>query len=901
MNSRMTRKVMAVLFVAASVAVNGLYAWRTRVPIDGSRNGLAVVALVAAAAALVGSRRKRFGDRTAWLAIAASCALTMSSYATGFLVGSFDPDLLAGFTAILGASDRTLLGLALLAMLGAPSLNRDRFLTLEALIVSLTMAMLFWVFFLQSALDNSTMGPTDRWLSLGLPMSDLVLVALAARLVLGVDSRSRSITVLLLGLVVRFAGNTLAYWLQVVGSEPSMLVNLLLAVSLLLFALAALDRSGNVDTPNARSTVHLDKVRLSTMLSCALLPQVVVLVFVVRGDASRTSLVVTSTAAALVTTLAMAHLWSLAVSVRDLTARQGEDRLASLVDRSSDVVVLVDAKSQITYTSGAMTSVLGYPTGRWYRWSVYDLPIEPTMETWLHAVQRLRALEPDTSLSMEVSATHADGSPRLMELTAVNLTQNSAVAGIVLTLRDVTATRTLQGQLRFRADHDELTGLANRAQFLARLNRELLGDRHPIVMFIDLDDFKSINDTLGHEAGDVLLNSVASQLQKRIPAERGLVARLGGDEFAVILPGIDVTEAVEIGSAAMADLRNPIRLNPFNSVSTSCSIGIACSEPHDTASVLLRNADLAMYRAKRRGKGFVEVFDADLEREVARSEEYRRDLLTALGREQFSLVYQPIVRIDDGRVVGAEALLRWHHHVYGAVQPSDFIELAEQTGVIIPIGWWVIRQACLSAASWPEDDAFVTVNVSGSQLRGASLVDNVRAALAESGLEPRRLVLEITESTLIDDPEGVADELLRVRSLGVRIALDDFGTGYSSLSYVQRLPLDIIKIDREFVQALDHSRDRALTRTIISMAQSLALETIGEGVEDERHASELESMGCTYLQGYLFSHPLSGPALAAMLIDTRPTAVMAGSLPPPPPPGPPALPATSPSPPWFVS
>jgi diguanylate cyclase (GGDEF)-like protein/PAS domain S-box-containing protein len=888
---------MAVLFVVASVAVISLHAWRTRVPVDGSRNWLVVVTLVAAVAALVGSRRKRIGDRTAWLAIAASCALTMSSYAIGFLDSSFDPDLLAGFAAILGAPDRTLLGLALLAMLGARSLNRDRFLTLEALIVSLTMAMLFWIVFLQSALDNSTMGPTDRWLSMMLPFSDVVLVALATRLALGVDSRSRSITLLLLGLVVRLAGNMLAYWLQLAGSQPGMLVNLLLAVSLLLFALAALDRSGSVDTLGAKPTVHLDKVRLSTMLSCALLPQVVVLVLVVRGDASRTTLVVASTAAALVTMLAMAHLWGLAVSVRDLTVRQGEDRLSSLVDRSSDVVVLVDAKSQITYTSGAMTSVLGYPAARWYRWSVHDLPIKPTTGTWFQAVQRLRALEPDTTLSMEVSVKHADGSLRLMELTAVDLTQKSAVAGVVLTLRDVTATRTLQGQLRFRADHDELTGLPNRAQFLARLNRDLLGALRPIVMFIDLDDFKSINDTLGHESGDVLLNSVATRLRKRIPDERGLVARLGGDEFAVILPGIEVAEAIGVGSAVMADLREPIRLNPFNSVSTSCSIGIACPEPHDTASVLLRNADLAMYRAKRRGKGFVEVFDADLEREVARSDEYRRDLLTALGREQFSLVYQPIVRIEDGRVVGAEALLRWNHHVYGAVQPSDFIELAEQTGVIIPIGWWIIRQACLTAASWPEDDVFVTVNVSGSQLRGASLVDNVRASLAESGLEPRRLVLEITESMLIDDPGGVADELVRLRSLGVRIALDDFGTGYSSLSYVQRLPLDIIKIDREFVQALDHLRDRALTRTIISMAQSLMLETIGEGVEDERHADELESMGCTYLQGYLFSHPLSGPALAAMLNDTRPAAVMAGSLPPPAPPG---LPAPSLSPPSFV-
>ncbi|MEX1107140.1 MAG: EAL domain-containing protein [Ilumatobacteraceae bacterium] len=877
----MKRKLIAVLFVVASVATSVLFAWRTRVSVDGSRNWLAIFAMVAAVATLIGARRKPIVDRTAWFAVAASCTLSMSSFAMGFFDQALGETAVAGYAAILGAPDRTLLGLALLAMLGARSLNHDRYLTIESLIVSLTMAMLLWVFVLQPVLTRSPMGTIDRSLWMVLPISDLVLIALATRLVLGLDSRSRPIMLLLAGLVVRLIANVFVHWQQIAGHHPNLVVNVLIAGSLLLFALAALDRSGNLIKQEAPPTVHLDAARLGTMMLCALLPQLVVLILAITGQVDRSTLVVASGIAALVTVLALAHLWGLAVSVRDLTARRGEDRLASLVDRSSDVVVLVDTKGQITYTSGAMALVLGYPADRWYRWSVFDLPIVPTNGTWLHAVQRLRGLEPETSLSMEVSAKHADGSQRLMEMTAVDLSQNSAVAGTVLTLRDVTATRTLQGQLRFRADHDELTGLANRAQFLTQLNRDITGERQPIVMFIDLDDFKSINDTLGHEAGDVLLKSVATRLQKRIPEDRGLVARLGGDEFAIILPGTTVDEAIEIAMAAMGDLRGPIRLNSFNSVTTSCSVGIAQPESHDTASVLLRNADFAMYRAKRRGKGFVEVFDADLEREVARTDEYRRDLLTALGRDQFSLVYQPIVRITDGCVVGAEALIRWNHHIYGAVQPGDFIELAEQTGVIIPIGWWSIHQACLTAASWP-DDVFVTVNVSGSQLRGASLVDNVRAALVESGLEPRRLVLEITESMLIDDPSGVADELLRVRALGVRIALDDFGTGYSSLSYVQRLPLDIIKIDREFVQALDHSRDRALTHTIVTMAQNLALETIGEGVEDERHADELEAMGCTYLQGYLFSHPLSASALATMLVSTRPQPVMAGGPPPPP-------------------
>jgi diguanylate cyclase (GGDEF)-like protein len=383
-------------------------------------------------------------------------------------------------------------------------------------------------------------------------------------------------------------------------------------------------------------------------------------------------------------------------------------------------------------------------------------------------------------------------------------------------------------------------------------------------LFLDLDDFKAINDGLGHSAGDVLLRTVADRLRIRFANSSNLVARLGGDEFGVMLIDSSTAEASVLAQQAIGDLKDSIPVNDFQSVSVSGCIGIAVAEPKNSASDLMRHADLAMYRAKQLGKGQVEGFDADLGRQTERRNEYKRDLMAALGRDQLYLVYQPIVRLSDGRTVGAEALLRWDHHIYGNVPPNDFIPLAEQTGVIIPIGTWAIEQACMSAVGWADDSMFVTVNVSGVQLREATFVEGVQRSLQLSGMAADRLVLEITESTLIDDSEIATEQLRELRACGIRTALDDFGTGYSSLAYVQRLPLDIIKIDKEFVQSVDEGRSQALANTIVNMARNLGLRTVAEGIETECQALELARIGCEFAQGYLFFKPLSAVAMTAL-------------------------------------
>ncbi len=863
-------KQRAVVWVvmATAVAASATYAWRTRVPFEQAQRWLTVPALLATLAALWGSRLRQRGDRVAWLAIAGSCAMTTASYVLAFANGTWDSSTVDGLAGLLRAPDRTLIALGLIAMIAERSPIRERYLAIEATIVSLSATLVMWVFLIEPALGRSTLTDADRILSLALPASDLMLVALAARLSLGYQARNRSFSILLVGLVTRLLANIVSYWSYMAdGVKGSPTIHTLTGISLLLFAIAALDKTGAKRPVVAHQAVQLDRLRLTTIALCALAPQAVLISLIVSDDAPRSTVLFAGVMTALVTMLALTRLWGLALSVRDLTERRGKDRLASLVERSSDIVVLVDSNHRIAYTSGAVAAILGVDSQAWVGRQLHELELVPVIESWQVVADRILSQPPESALTVEATALHANGTHRLLELTAVNLIQNVAVGGVVITMRDVTATRTLQRQLSFRADHDELTGLANRAQFLSRLTRELAERRRPVVMFMDLDDFKVINDTMGHEAGDVLLRTIADRLAKRIPAASGLVARLGGDEFAALLPVATPAEAALLASSLVADLHEPIVLSQFHTVAASCSVGIAQPEHGENASVVLRNADFAMYRAKRRGKGYIEVFDADLEHEVARTEEYRRDLASALSREQFALVYQPIVRVHDSRLVGAEALIRWNHHVYGAVAPADFVEIAEQTGVIIPIGWWSIRQACLTAASWLDESLFVTVNVSGSQLRGASIVEHVRQALDESGLAPNRLVLEITESMLIDDPDGVAEELVGVRAMGVRVALDDFGTGYSSLAYVQRLPLDIIKIDREFVQSLGRRADDALTRTIITMAHNLGLETIGEGVEEESQVIGLAEMGCDYTQGFLFSEPLTASSMAAMLDD----------------------------------
>jgi diguanylate cyclase (GGDEF)-like protein len=409
------------------------------------------------------------------------------------------------------------------------------------------------------------------------------------------------------------------------------------------------------------------------------------------------------------------------------------------------------------------------------------------------------------------------------------------------------------------AQHDALTDLPNRILFRQNLERALAFVRRGrtlALLCLDLDQFKAINDTLGHPVGDALLQAVAQRLAKDMP-ETDTVARLGGDEFAVVQTAIArPTEAAMFANRLIELLGPPFDVDGHQIV-ISASIGIAFA-PQDAADAdqLLRCADLAMYRAKVEGRGVYRLFHAQMDAEMQTRRQLELDLRQALPRGQFEVFYQPQVSLHDGHVAGFEALLRWHHPQRGAVPPGEFIPLAEEIGLIVPIGEWVLRQACRAAAAWPGAPK-VAVNLSPIQFRGHNLVAAVAAALDASALWPERLELEITEAILLEDTEATLATLRELHGLGVRIAMDDFGTGYSSLGYLLRFPFDRIKIDQSFVRDLGTRRDcSAILSAVAALSSELGMQTTVEGVETPQQFDAIAALGFSEAQGYLFSKPV---------------------------------------------
>jgi len=436
------------------------------------------------------------------------------------------------------------------------------------------------------------------------------------------------------------------------------------------------------------------------------------------------------------------------------------------------------------------------------------------------------------------------------------------VLRLVVMARELEASRTL---LLHEATHDALTGLGNRTLFSDRVEDALSTGRPVAVLCLDLDDFKLVNDSLGHPAGDVVLQVVGERLAGLLrPGDA--VARLGGDEFAMMIGDPDPASAAAVATRALAAVRQPIGLPGGRVVHSNVSVGIAHSSADSSVEALLRDADIAMYMAKQAGKGHHEVFQPGMRQGMIDRLEMRVELAEALARDEFVLDYQPIVEVATGRPVGVEALLRWNHPRRGRVEPMQFIPLAEETELIVPIGRWVLMEACRRAVELdPRPDGLeIAVNISAVQLRHAGLVDDVQRALTAAGLSPSRLILELTESAVINDVESAAITLCELRTHGVRIALDDFGAGYRSLQHLRAFPVDIVKLDRSFVvSSLEH--DSTVLSGLIDMAANLGMETVGEGIEERSQLDLLRSLRCRYAQGFLIARPMPSDRLADVL------------------------------------
>ncbi|MGZ5382835.1 MAG: putative bifunctional diguanylate cyclase/phosphodiesterase [Acidimicrobiia bacterium] len=430
----------------------------------------------------------------------------------------------------------------------------------------------------------------------------------------------------------------------------------------------------------------------------------------------------------------------------------------------------------------------------------------------------------------------------------------------------------LKEELRYQALHDSLTLLANRTLFREKVERALEQCKDRLrfvaVLFLDLDDFKVVNDSLGHAAGDQMLIAVAGRLQGACrPGDT--VARLGGDEFAVLIEDItDTSEALAVAERITEKLNNVFSVDN-KKVGTRASIGIAFADQGEDPDQLLRNADAAMYAAKRNGKGSWQVFEPSMHTEVRKRLELRHDLKEAIAQEELALNFQPVVDMRSGRIVAVESLVRWNHPERGDIPPSQFIPFAEETGLIGPIGRWVLREACRQARRWDRANPTspspirVAVNVSPAQLTDDGLVDEVRRTLLEEGLPADRLILEITETVMM---QTSIRKLKELKELGVQLAIDDFGTGYSSLSYLDRLPVDIVKVDKSFTARLGFAHEvPQLVKTVVQLGDALGLETIVEGIESIDQFDQIKELGCLHGQGFLFAEPLSARAIGALL------------------------------------
>ncbi len=556
----------------------------------------------------------------------------------------------------------------------------------------------------------------------------------------------------------------------------------------------------------------------------------------------------------------------------DVHRQRVEARFRSLVQNATDLITVIDPDGTIRYQSPSVRRMLGYEPTALEGTNFFDL---------IHAddVAPVRTFVASSSAGQNVvdaRLKHEGGDWLSVEITANDLTADANVAGIVLNTRDVSEQRAFEEQLQHQAFHDTVTGLANRALFHDRVHHALerrgRDGQELAVLLLDLDDFKAVNDSLGHAVGDRLLTEVGNRLRTLV---RGAdtVARMGGDEFAVLMEEARQEEAGEAAERIVEGLKAPFLLDGKD-VLVRASLGIAIVEADAIQGTeeVLRNADVAMYMAKAEGKGRYQIFEPTMHSSVLKRLELRADLLRAVENQEFVLYFQPIYEMASGDLAGVEALIRWQHPDRGLVPPDQFIPLAEETGLIVPMGKWALEEACRQALTLqralprPARPLTMAVNLSAKQLQEPELVRDLAEILRETGLRPDSLHVEITESVMMADTEFSVARLKELKMLGVRLAVDDFGTGYSSLNYIRRFPIDVLKIDKSFIDGItDEGEVSALTEAILQLSKILRLHAVAEGIETREQLDRLLELDCELGQGYLFARPLERTAIERLV------------------------------------
>ena len=580
-----------------------------------------------------------------------------------------------------------------------------------------------------------------------------------------------------------------------------------------------------------------------------------------------------------------------AALTEEVHTRRSEARFASLVQHASDLITVLGPDATVTYQSPSSERVLGYAPEQLIGTRFDSLLVPGEEGRLLHLLSDGFATSEGEVL--ECALRHSDGSSRQFEILYTNLSDDEHVRGIVLNGRDISERKRFEEQLAHQAFHDPVTGLPNRALFVDRVRHRIArtrrGESGLAVIFLDLDDFKTINDSLGHAAGDEVLVAVAQRLAGTIRAS-DTAARFGGDEFALLLEDVsNVQQAADTAERIMEAVRQPLSL-AGKELTVHCSMGISVpdDEAVTDADEMIRDADAAMYIAKRDGKDAYRLFEPAMHDGVMARLELRADLQRALTAGEFELFFQPVVRLSDRSVLGVEALLRWRHPTRGLVNPDDFIPFAEETGLIVPMGRWVLRDACRQAVVLQREAASdppltMSVNLSVKQLQHSDVVADVSDALAESGLAPELLTLEITESVMMSDVDLAIARLEELRAMGVRLAMDDFGTGYSSLSYLSRFPVDVLKMDRSFLQSGASPEASGLASAVIAIGETLCMEIVAEGIEHDDQWTTLSDLGCARGQGFLFARPMPAAETLEVLRSwvARPPGEPVGAADPP--------------------
>ncbi|MCG8435849.1 MAG: PAS domain S-box protein, partial [Gammaproteobacteria bacterium] len=546
--------------------------------------------------------------------------------------------------------------------------------------------------------------------------------------------------------------------------------------------------------------------------------------------------------------------------------QESEEKYRALVE-TSHVGVFISRRGKHVYCNNAYASMLGYTEEELIGLSYRDV-IAPEDLSAADERYARRSRNENVPNDYEVRLLHKDGQTRIIATVSIGVVEQKGEKIMMGTVRDITEQKRVERQLRHNATHDPLTGLPNRTLFIERLSKAMAFSHRPdapnyAVLFLDLDSFKVVNDSLGHAMGDQLLIEISHRLKKCL-RPWDTIARHGGDEFTILIEQLhSVEDAVDVAERIHNELANPFKLGEHE-VFSNASIGIALGDPvYTSTEEVLRDADTAMYQSKENRKAGYVIFDKGMHYIAKARLQLETELRQALERNEFRIYYQPIVNLRNRKLVGFEALLRWQHASRGLLLPGDFLSVAEETGLILPIGWWVMRTACMQMADWQNKfskarQLSISINIADKQFSHPDLPGRTASALRDAGLRPESLHMEITETVFMENPEAAGEMLGRLKALGVGLHTDDFGTGYSSLGYLSKYPLDSLKIDRSFVADLvENKSHRAIVKTIIQLANALDMETIAEGIESQQQANLLKKIGCPLGQGTNFSEPIN--------------------------------------------